>query len=75
MKKSLFKNLEFIEFQLASICEAKSICADNLELHLDRFSEDEEECILQLLNKKLNLQEAIFLRQGGNLDNIIFLVK
>ncbi len=69
----LFKDLEFIEAQVESICFSQKVVPDRLEDFLDLFSHEERELLLSLLNNKLSLQESIFRIQGGNLDNITFL--
>jgi len=70
---SLFESLDAIELQIASVCRSKGVAPDELELHLDSFSLDEEDLLLDLLNKSVSVQKAIFKAQGGCLENVVFL--
>lgn len=65
--------MDSVESKIGIICQSKNVSPDELELHLDKFSENEENYLLELLKESVNLQEVIYVRLGGNLDNVIFL--
>lgn len=70
---SLFDNLASVEAKISSMCRPLGVSPSELEHHLDCFSLEEEDALFELLREKLALQELIFFKQGGCLENVVFL--
>ena len=70
---NLFSNYKSIQFDIDAICDANNFNSDEIELFADILSSQDKEILLNLLKKKLHLQEMIYIQWGGSLENIIFL--
>jgi len=72
-RRRAHEQLSAVESAIGSICRQRGVDPNDLEHYMHRFTVDEEEQLLFMLQNKLELQEAIFKDQGGDLSNVIFL--
>lgn len=70
---NLFKKLNMIESKIFSICYNKRVSIVGFEEFLYKFTDIEQNTLLNLLEQKLALQVSIYEKQGGSLKNVEFL--
>lgn len=65
--KTVIDSLSVVEVDINEICSKYGVCSDNLETNIDKFSFEDEDKLIELLNRKLCFQKLIYKMQEPRL--------